>query len=93
MCGRIGDIAGKGAFTHMADVRGRRRVDDILGVASPRIAEDHAVSRVTFTDPEVGSVGMTEAQAGRPASTCASASSDGLDVELAAGCTAPATKA
>ena len=30
---------------------------------APRVAEDHAVSRVTFTDPEVGSVGLTEAQA------------------------------
>jgi pyruvate/2-oxoglutarate dehydrogenase complex dihydrolipoamide dehydrogenase (E3) component len=38
-------------------------IDSILGVDSPRLAEHHAVSRVTFTDPEVGSVGMTEAQA------------------------------
>jgi pyruvate/2-oxoglutarate dehydrogenase complex dihydrolipoamide dehydrogenase (E3) component len=59
----IGDIAGKGAFTHMAVYEAGVAVDDILGVTSPRIAQDHAVSRVTFTDPEVGSVGMTEAQA------------------------------
>jgi len=59
----IGDVAGKGAFTHMAVYEAGIAVDDILGVASPRRAEDHAVSRVTFTDPEVGSVGMTEAQA------------------------------
>jgi pyruvate/2-oxoglutarate dehydrogenase complex dihydrolipoamide dehydrogenase (E3) component len=59
----IGDIAGKGAFTHMAIYEAGVAVDDILGVASPRVAEDHAVSRVTFTDPEVGSVGLTEAQA------------------------------
>ena len=59
----IGDIAGKGAFTHMAVYEAGVAVDDILQVASPRLAEDHAVSRVTFTDPEVGSVGMTEAQA------------------------------
>ena len=38
-------------------------VDDILGVESPRVGQFHAVSRVTFTDPEVGSVGMTEKQA------------------------------
>ena len=64
MCIRdSGDIAGKGAFTHMAVYEAGVAVDDILGVASPRLAEDHAVSRVTFTDPEVGSVGMTEAQA------------------------------
>ncbi|HEY4333899.1 MAG TPA: NAD(P)/FAD-dependent oxidoreductase [Ilumatobacteraceae bacterium] len=59
----IGDIAGHGAFTHMAVYEAGIAVDDILGKASPRVAEFHAVSRVTFTDPEVGSVGMTEAQA------------------------------
>jgi pyruvate/2-oxoglutarate dehydrogenase complex dihydrolipoamide dehydrogenase (E3) component len=59
----IGDIAGKGAFTHMAVYEAGVAFDDIMGVAEPRVAEDHAVSRVTFTDPEVGSVGMTEAQA------------------------------
>ncbi len=59
----VGDIAGRGAFTHMAVYEAGVAVDDILGVASPRTAQDHAVSRVTFTDPEVGSVGLTEAQA------------------------------
>ena len=59
----IGDIAGKGAFTHMAVYESGIAVDDILGVESPRVGQFHAVSRVTFTDPEVGSVGMTEKQA------------------------------
>ncbi len=59
----IGDVAGKGAFTHMAVYQAGVAADDIMGVAEPRVAQDHAVSRVTFTDPEVGSVGMTEAQA------------------------------
>lgn len=59
----IGDIAGKGAFTHMAAYQAGIAFDDITGVSQPRRALDHAVSRVTFTDPEVGSVGMTEAQA------------------------------
>lgn len=59
----VGDIAGKGAFTHMAVYQAAIAFDDITGAASPRLSEDHAVSRVTFTDPEVGSVGMTEAQA------------------------------
>jgi len=59
----VGDIAGKGAFTHMAAYQAGIAFDDITGVSSPRLAQDHAVSRVTFTDPEVGSVGMTEAQA------------------------------
>jgi len=59
----VGDITGRGAFTHMAVYEAGVAVDDILGVAAPRITQDHAVSRVTFTDPEVGSVGLTEAQA------------------------------
>lgn len=59
----VGDIAGRGAFTHMAVYEAAIAFDDIMAVPSPRIAEAHAVSRVTFTDPEVGSVGMTEAQA------------------------------
>jgi pyruvate/2-oxoglutarate dehydrogenase complex dihydrolipoamide dehydrogenase (E3) component len=59
----VGDIAGRGSFTHMAVYEAAVALDDILGVPSPRIAESHAVSRVTFTEPEVGSVGMTEAQA------------------------------
>ena len=59
----IGDIAGRGAFTHMAVYEAGIALDDILGVTKPRLAQAHAVSRVTFTDPEVGSVGLTEAQA------------------------------
>ena len=59
----IGDIAGRGAFTHMAVYEAGVAFDSIMEVESPRTAEHHAVSRVTFTDPEVGSVGMTEAQA------------------------------
>lgn len=59
----VGDIAGRGAFTHMAVYEAGVAVDDILTKAAPRLAESHAVSRATFTDPEIGSVGMTEAQA------------------------------
>jgi pyruvate/2-oxoglutarate dehydrogenase complex dihydrolipoamide dehydrogenase (E3) component len=59
----IGDVAGRGAFTHMAVYEAAIAGDDMLGLAGARVAQSHAVSRVTFTDPEVGSVGMTEAQA------------------------------
>jgi len=61
----IGDITGKGAFTHMSMYQAAVALADITrrcGVDS-RAAEYHAVPRVTFTDPEVGSVGMTEQQA------------------------------
>ena len=58
----LGDITGKGAFTHMSMYQGRLVVADILGEpASP--AQYHAVPRVTFTDPEIGAAGLTEAQA------------------------------
>jgi pyruvate/2-oxoglutarate dehydrogenase complex dihydrolipoamide dehydrogenase (E3) component len=58
----IGDITGKGAFTHMSMYQAEIVVRDILGQAGAA-AEYHAVPRVTFTDPEIGAVGLTEAQA------------------------------
>ena len=58
----IGDITGKGAFTHMSMYQAAIAVRDILGEDGPS-ADYRAVPRVTFTDPEVGSVGMTEQQA------------------------------
>jgi pyruvate/2-oxoglutarate dehydrogenase complex dihydrolipoamide dehydrogenase (E3) component len=58
----LGDITGKGAFTHMSMYQAGIVIDDILG-RKRTAAEYHAVPRVTFTDPEVGAVGLTEAQA------------------------------
>ncbi len=58
----LGDITGKGAFTHMSMYQAAIALRDILGEPGHG-AEYHAVPRVTFTDPEVGSVGITEAQA------------------------------
>ena len=58
----LGDITGKGAFTHMSIYQARIVVADLLGEPSFP-AQYHAVPRVTFTDPEVGAVGLTEAQA------------------------------
>jgi pyruvate/2-oxoglutarate dehydrogenase complex dihydrolipoamide dehydrogenase (E3) component len=58
----IGDVTGKGAFTHMSVYQAGIVIDDILG-RPHHPAEYHAVPRVTFTDPEIGSVGLTEAQA------------------------------
>jgi pyruvate/2-oxoglutarate dehydrogenase complex dihydrolipoamide dehydrogenase (E3) component len=58
----VGDITGKGAFTHMSMYQAAIAVRDILGRDGPE-ADYRAVPRVTFTDPEVGSVGMTEKQA------------------------------
>lgn len=58
----VGDIAGKGAFTHMAAYQAGICKRAILGKDGPG-ADYSAVSHVTFTDPELGSVGMTEQQA------------------------------
>ena len=58
----VGDIAGKGAFTHMAMYQAAICERAILGQPGPG-ADYSAIPHVTFTDPEVGSVGMTEQQA------------------------------
>ena len=58
----IGDITGRGAFTHLSMYQAAVVVRDILGEPGPE-ADYRAVPRVTFTDPEVGSVGITEQQA------------------------------
>jgi pyruvate/2-oxoglutarate dehydrogenase complex dihydrolipoamide dehydrogenase (E3) component len=70
----IGDIVGKGAFTHVSMYQGAVVVNDLLGRDGPW-ADYRAVSRVTFTAPEVASVGMTE-KAAREA---------GVDVLVATG--------
>jgi pyruvate/2-oxoglutarate dehydrogenase complex dihydrolipoamide dehydrogenase (E3) component len=58
----VGDITGKGAFTHVSMYQAAVVVRDILGEDGPW-ADYRAVPRVTFTEPEVASVGLTEAQA------------------------------
>jgi pyruvate/2-oxoglutarate dehydrogenase complex dihydrolipoamide dehydrogenase (E3) component len=58
----IGDITGKGAFTHVAMYQSAIAAADILGEEHAP-ASYHAVPRVTFTDPEIGAVGLTESQA------------------------------
>jgi pyruvate/2-oxoglutarate dehydrogenase complex dihydrolipoamide dehydrogenase (E3) component len=58
----VGDVTGHGAFTHMAMYHAGIVVADILGRTWPP-ADYRALPRVTFTDPEIGAVGLTEAQA------------------------------
>ncbi|MDN5854148.1 MAG: NAD(P)/FAD-dependent oxidoreductase, partial [Actinomycetia bacterium] len=58
----VGDITGKGAFTHISMYQSGIAVRSILGENGPS-ADYRAVPRVTFTDPEVGAVGLTESQA------------------------------
>ena len=56
-----GDVTGLGGFTHLAYYHGQVIARRLRG-ADAR-ADHTAVPRVTFTDPEVASVGLTEAAA------------------------------
>jgi pyruvate/2-oxoglutarate dehydrogenase complex dihydrolipoamide dehydrogenase (E3) component len=58
----IGDVTGVGPFTHVSVYQASIAVADILGKEVPG-ADYRALPRVTFTDPEIGSVGLTERQA------------------------------
>jgi pyruvate/2-oxoglutarate dehydrogenase complex dihydrolipoamide dehydrogenase (E3) component len=58
----VGDVTGHGAFTHVATYQAAIAVRDILDRPAPG-ADYRALPRVTFTDPEVGAVGLTEGQA------------------------------
>jgi pyruvate/2-oxoglutarate dehydrogenase complex dihydrolipoamide dehydrogenase (E3) component len=58
----MGDVTGHGAFTHVAMYHADIVVSQLLG--QPVTPADYrAVPRVTFTDPEIGSVGLSEAAA------------------------------
>jgi pyruvate/2-oxoglutarate dehydrogenase complex dihydrolipoamide dehydrogenase (E3) component len=58
----VGDITGKGAFTHVSRYQAAGAVADILGHDGPP-ADYRAVCRVVFSDPELAAVGLTEQQA------------------------------
>ncbi|MEV4434993.1 NAD(P)/FAD-dependent oxidoreductase [Streptomyces sp. NPDC049555] len=58
----VGDVTGHGAFTHVAMYEAEIAVRTVLGEPGPE-ADYRALPRVTFTDPEVGAVGLTESQA------------------------------
>ncbi len=57
-----GDVTGQMAFTHVAAQHARIAVPNAVFGACSTVSY-RAVPRVTFTDPEVASVGMTESQA------------------------------
>jgi pyruvate/2-oxoglutarate dehydrogenase complex dihydrolipoamide dehydrogenase (E3) component len=58
----MGDVTGKAMFTHVALYQSAIIAADLLGEERPPARYD-AVPRVTFTDPEIGAVGLTEAEA------------------------------
>jgi pyruvate/2-oxoglutarate dehydrogenase complex dihydrolipoamide dehydrogenase (E3) component len=56
-----GDVTGLGGFTHLAHYHGQIVARRLRGIDAR--ADHTAVPRVTFTDPEVASVGLSEAAA------------------------------
>src|SRR5204863_1945217 len=58
----VGHGTGQGAFTDVAMYQAGIAIADILGRDNPP-ADYRALPRVTFTDPEIGGVGLTEQQA------------------------------
>jgi dihydrolipoamide dehydrogenase len=59
----IGDCNGRAQLTHMGKYQARIAADVILGREVRDLASVDVVPRVTFTDPQVCAVGLTEAQA------------------------------
>lgn len=60
----IGDVTGIGMYTHVALYQGSIAIQDILG-GNPVPADYSVLPRTVLTDPEVGSVGLTEDEARR----------------------------
>lgn len=58
-----GDVTGKLAFTHAADEMGRLAAGNALRKGLRGRYRTHWTPWVTFTSPEVGRIGMTEAEA------------------------------
>jgi len=59
-----GDVSGPFQFTHFAQYQGMLAGLNMFS-DEPRAADYRVVPRVTFTDPEIASVGLTEEQARR----------------------------
>ena len=59
----IGDVNGRALLTHQGKYQARICGDVILGKTITAWADHVAVPGVVFTDPQIGSVGLTEAKA------------------------------
>jgi dihydrolipoamide dehydrogenase len=75
----VGDCNGRAPLTHMAKYQARIAADVVLGRNAKDWSSSDAVPRVTFTDPQVCAVGLTEAEArdrGLPVRTVTAALGD-----------------
>jgi dihydrolipoamide dehydrogenase len=59
----IGDVNGRALLTHMGKYQARVAADVIRGREITAWADSRVVPSVVFTDPQVGSVGLSEARA------------------------------
>ncbi|MDD7971631.1 dihydrolipoyl dehydrogenase family protein [Roseinatronobacter alkalisoli] len=58
----VGDVAGHGQFTHLAGYHAGLVIRSLLFALPVKARHDH-IPRVTYTDPELAQIGLTEAQA------------------------------
>jgi dihydrolipoamide dehydrogenase len=75
----VGDCNGRALLTHMGKYQARICADVILGRDARDVADGGIVPRVTFTDPQVCAVGLTDAEAretGRPVRVVSFATGD-----------------
>jgi pyruvate/2-oxoglutarate dehydrogenase complex dihydrolipoamide dehydrogenase (E3) component len=61
----VGDIIGSPFFTHWAENQARAVLTSLLLPFKKKLDYKQAIPRVTFTDPEVASIGFTEAEASK----------------------------
>ncbi|MHB1535771.1 MAG: dihydrolipoyl dehydrogenase family protein [Acidimicrobiales bacterium] len=80
-----GDIAGRSQFTHAADEMGRVAAGNALSKVAFRRFRDHWIPGVTFTDPEVARVGLTESAAAPQGARVAYLPMSDVDRAVAAG--------
>ena len=81
----VGDVTGLMPFTHAADEMGRIAVANALSRRPRRRFQPSAIPWVTFTAPEVGRVGMTEAEAAHHGGRVAYLPMSEVDRAVAAG--------
>lgn len=83
----IGDVAGHGQFTHLAGYHAGVVIRSMLFGLPAKARHDH-IPHVTFTDPELAQIGLTEAEAKRqhgPALSVWRVGYDQIDRALAEG--------
>ncbi|MGK2947755.1 MAG: dihydrolipoyl dehydrogenase family protein [Acidimicrobiales bacterium] len=84
----VGDVTGRLPFTHAAARMGLVAADNALSRLArvrPKRFSTAAIPWVTFTDPEVGHVGMTEAEAAEHGGRVATVPFDAFDRAIASG--------